>query len=452
MPKEPSVQGELEKGATVGVEVSRDLIHDALERIVSSPAFAQSQRLTRFLRFVVEQSLEHKADHLKEYLIGLSVFDRSEGYDPRTDPIVRVEAGRLRTKLREYYSTEGKDDPVLIELPKGSYMPAISMRDKGVKEAPPPVPVSKRGLIPTLLLVVAIASCALAVFLYLQNVQLRKTLHTRERPSVSPELLPLWQPFLSPGTDIHVVFGSPFFLTAPDYRAFLRAYDINEPTGLESNPAYQRLSSRLGPLTGPRYDYALVGETLALVRLTTFFASSGASVKAEEAQKTNWDSIQAGNIILLGAPRMNHLLRRFPQSIDFEWASDIEVRNRKPQPGEDKVYTAQFHEGFYDLDPASWQNAYTYVIVCSFPGFIPNREILVLSAHGGPGIWGAVEYLTRPETVGPLLARMKMTPADKRTYFQLLLRVYVDRGVPIRSEYVTHHTKTYPPSGNTVTR
>ncbi len=448
MSKEPSAQSEHDKGVTEGIAIRPDLIHETLDKIVNSPAFAQSARLTRFLRFVVEHSVENRPDQLKEYSIGLSVFDRNEGYDPRTDPIVRVEAGRLRTKLREYYSSEGKNDPVIIQLPKGSYVPAISLRETDLKETVRPGGVRKPSLILVLLLAVGIGACVLASFLYLQNRELRKTLQTTRRSSVSPELLPLWGPFLSPGTDLHVVFGSPFFLAAPEYRLFLRAYDINEPDALESNPAYQRLRGVLGPLTGPRYDYALVGETLAIVKLSTFFAASGVSLEAREAQKTNWDSIQTGNIILLGAPRMNHLLRRFPQGMDFEWASDVEVRNRKPEPGEQEVYKALFHEGFYaDLNPASWQNAYTYVIVGSFPGFLPRREILVLSAHGGPGIWGAVEYLTRPETVGPLLARMKLAAPEKRRYFQLLVRVYVDRGVPIRTEYVTHHIKDYSHSG-----
>ena len=446
MSKEPSAQGEHDKDATESIEIRPELIHEALDKIVKSPAFAQSTRLTRFLRFVVEHSVENKPDQLKEYSIGLSVFDRNEGYDPRTDPIVRVEAGRLRTKLREYYSAEGKDDPVVIQLPKGSYVPAISLRDLGLQETASPPRLRKPSPILMLLLVVAIGACTLASFLYLQNRELRRTVQATKRPAVSPELLPLWGPFLSPGTDLHVVFGVPFFLTAPEYRLFLRAYDINEPNALESNPGYQRLKGVLGPLSGPRYDYALVGESLAVVKLSAFFAASGVSLKAKEAQKTNWDSIQTGNIILLGAPRMNHLLRRFPQSIDFEWASDVEVRNRKPEPGEKEVYTALFHEGFYELNPANWQNAYTYVIVCSFPGFVPRREILVLSAHGGPGILGAVEHLTRPETVGPLLARMKVGPTDKNRYFQLLLRVYVDRGEPIRTEYVTHHIKSYPHS------
>ncbi|RPI20932.1 MAG: hypothetical protein EHM61_25955 [Acidobacteria bacterium] len=447
MSKESSVQGEPERPATVASDISPELINEELNRIVASPAFAQSQRLIRFLRFVVEQSLEDKADHLKEYLIGLSVFDRTDGYDPRTDPIVRVEAGRLRTKLREYYSAEGKDDPVMIDLPKGSYIPTAKRRADKLIETGSPVPVRRKyNLVPLLLLVTTLVSSALAAYLYLQNRQIRKTAQAEKTAHIAPQLAPLWGPFLAPGTETHAVFGSPFFLTAPDYRMFLRPYDINEPTGLESNTAFLRLREKLGRLTGPRYDYALVGELLALVKLTSFFGASGVPLKALESQKTNWDSIQSGNIILLGAPRMNHLIRRFPHSIDFEWASENEVRNRKPQAGESAVYSARFHEGFYDLDPASWQNAFTYVIVCSFPGFVPDREILVLSAHGGPGSWGVVDYLTRPETAGPLLARINNSRPGKKNHFQLLLRVYVDRGVPIRTEYVTHHLTSFPAS------
>ncbi len=79
--------------------------------------------MSRFLRFTVEQSLLGRADRLKEYLIGVEVYDKPESLDPRFDPIVRVEAGRLRAKLREYYETDGRNDQIVICFPKRSYAP-----------------------------------------------------------------------------------------------------------------------------------------------------------------------------------------------------------------------------------------------------------------------------------------------------------------------------------------
>ena len=92
-----------------------------LEKVLVSPPFVQSERLRRFLAFIVTETLAGHADRLKGYTIGVEVFDRDETFDPAIDAIVRVEATRLRAKLREYYDAEGCNDPVRFELPKGSY-------------------------------------------------------------------------------------------------------------------------------------------------------------------------------------------------------------------------------------------------------------------------------------------------------------------------------------------
>jgi TolB-like protein len=105
--------------------VPASAVRKQLEKIARSEPFARSRRLVRFLRLVVESKLARKSSILKEYVIGVNVFDRRESFDPRLDPIVRVEAGRLRAKLREYYDTEGLADPVRIALPKRTYVPEI---------------------------------------------------------------------------------------------------------------------------------------------------------------------------------------------------------------------------------------------------------------------------------------------------------------------------------------
>jgi serine/threonine-protein kinase len=93
--------------------------------------------MARFLRLAVDRSLAGKADELKEYLIGVEVFDRPNTYDPRVDPIVRVEARRLRSKLRTYYETDGRNDAVFIEFATGTYAPEIRFRDGPVAEPQP---------------------------------------------------------------------------------------------------------------------------------------------------------------------------------------------------------------------------------------------------------------------------------------------------------------------------
>ena len=114
-----------------------------MEAVIRSRAFVQSHRIRRFLQFIVEESLTGQQHRLKEYLIGLEVFDRREAFDPRVDSIVRVEARRLRHKLEEYYRTEGHGDSVHIVLRKGSYVPTFEYR---VPLAGPPSLLQRRAV------------------------------------------------------------------------------------------------------------------------------------------------------------------------------------------------------------------------------------------------------------------------------------------------------------------
>ncbi|MDR3698927.1 MAG: hypothetical protein P4L56_04780 [Candidatus Sulfopaludibacter sp.] len=106
-----------------------DPVRLQLERILASPQFVAAQRRSRLLRFLVEHSLAGEADDLKESVIACEVFDRSAGHDPKVDSLVRVEMGRLRSRLIEYYADAGKNDAVRIEIPVGSYAPVVTFSD-----------------------------------------------------------------------------------------------------------------------------------------------------------------------------------------------------------------------------------------------------------------------------------------------------------------------------------
>ena len=110
-------------------EISKSAILAHLERILESPEFAQSERMRRFLRLVVEYGMEGRSAELKEYLIATTVFDRKSSFDSRLDPIVRVEARRLRTKLAQYYERDACIDEIEIQLCKGTYAAQFSKRE-----------------------------------------------------------------------------------------------------------------------------------------------------------------------------------------------------------------------------------------------------------------------------------------------------------------------------------
>jgi len=123
-------------------ESDQKAIREQLVRILNSGPFHQSQRRQRFLEYLVNEALAGRGERLKAYNVALEVFERPETFDPITDPLVRIEAARLRDKLREYYGTDGQSDPIHIDLPKGTYTPQIEFRHEDApriarREAPP---------------------------------------------------------------------------------------------------------------------------------------------------------------------------------------------------------------------------------------------------------------------------------------------------------------------------
>lgn len=121
-------------GVTDAIDSSE--IWAAVERIHESRAMSDCPRLMQFFRFVVASTLKGEAMHLKETTIGVAVFGRSPDYDPKADTIVRSQAWRLRSKLRQYYASEGANEPVIIDLPIGHYVPTFSLRGSSSGDLP----------------------------------------------------------------------------------------------------------------------------------------------------------------------------------------------------------------------------------------------------------------------------------------------------------------------------
>ena len=109
-------------------QLNPEAVREHLERVLLSTSFARSERVSKLLRFLVERVLEDKQHDLKESIIGVEVFGRAPDYNPKVDSTVRTEASRLRTRLRRYYAADGSRDEIVIELPKGGYVPSFRQR------------------------------------------------------------------------------------------------------------------------------------------------------------------------------------------------------------------------------------------------------------------------------------------------------------------------------------
>jgi len=418
-----------------GSGIAVDSIQAQLGKVLAGEPFSHSERLCRFLRFTVEEAIQGRAARLKEYQIGVEVFDKKGEYDPRIDPIVRVEAGRLRSKLEEYYRGEGRNDPVLIKLKKGSYAPVFERAEAaGAGSARMGIagwlraPGDRKTLALLAASLVALLVLGGAIFLFVENLGLRKQVREQNLKSVAPEFSLIWGRFLAPGANNLVIFGSPAFFASDREGLFLRWQGLYESADYAADPHFQKMQQRFGPLSVPRHDYASMGDALALHRLTSFLARAGVSLAAVPANLANWEALQDSNVIFLGAPRMIPLLARLPAQQDFEWDANHNVVNRKPQAGEQATYATASH---YD--------EVSYAVVARFPGLEADRQIMLITAHSAPGIVAAVDHLTQPERARALAQKLGPGGAAGARDFQVLIRVLVDKGSRVKSEYVTHH-------------
>ena len=132
-----------------GRDIAPSEIRRELDKILSSRMFSTADRMARFLRFVVEETLEGRGDNLNELLLGMDVYDRDRKFDPRVDSIVRVDAGRLRAKLREFYASEGANSQIAIEIPKGSYKAVFTrLQDDSLRSHRLPVAIKALAVLP----------------------------------------------------------------------------------------------------------------------------------------------------------------------------------------------------------------------------------------------------------------------------------------------------------------
>lgn len=430
-----------------------------LERLLESKVLHDSEHLKAFLKFIVEKSLEGEADQIKEFVIATEVFGRGPDYDPRVDSVVRVQAVRLRAKLREYYEGEGRDDPVVIELPKGHYAPCFHYRssrelDKSWEQPPhrsrAGFPVALWG-VALCLLGVTLASSILAWNYRSESQSLKSQIAGHIcAPSVPAPLRSIWRDFLSTSEPVIVSYSNALFYGRPDqglrYAApFLDGKKVEETVprpyiGFKEVEQWQLLND----------SYTGVGEVVAVQLISDLFARANHPLTVKRSRLLSWDDVRNSNVVFLGSPGENYPLRQLPvpQDFIFKIAYDSEARtwrgrfvNLKPRPGEPAVSTDSY-------DPQTGRLVEDYALVSLLPGLSPNRRVMVLAGINTYGTQAAAEYVARPEYAERLIERLGGAASEKDPalpdYYQVLLRVAVNDGVPVKVEYITHHVLEPP--------
>lgn len=410
---------------THSIAAGREQCFQQIEKLTNSHSLRGSESLCKLLRYLAEHSLDHPALPLKEYQIATEVLGRSGGFDPQSDSAVRVQAGRLRMKLADYYAHEGSEDPVVVDLPKGSYaltfhvrtqpspLTAVPLRvDEGERKKP--AQPSNRGW--------AVAVVALSVLLAAVLVTSALLLAARNRaPAVARESVPavyrtFWGRFLTGSQAPWVIFSNGNFVGRPEtgMRYFI--------------PSQDSRSFILDHYTG-------VGEVLAVHQLDRVFVSLNQSLRVKRGSLFSLDDAKNNDLIFVGSPAENLTLLDVPGTQEFVFTrvasgprkGDLGVLNAHPQPGEPSMFLAS---------PSNQPTTEDYAVIGLVPGMDPSRSVLILAGTTTFGTQAAAEYVCREDSLAELLRRMGVSKAADLKPFEALLRVEVKHGVPVITDLV----------------
>jgi hypothetical protein len=410
-----------------------ELAHrELVSRIVTSPTFARSERLSTLLTYVCDMALKGRVTQLSEQKIGHAVFGRSPDYDSSIDGIVRTQASRLRQRLDLYFEQEGAEEPVRIVIPKGGYVPVFLLRQS---DDEPRNPVSQprvaaEGTIPLPSLAVAPATTSsrgsmlpwiLCVLLIgaIAALQVRNHRNTVPRGASMPSH-PLWsQIFLPQHPTLEVPGDSGLVLSHVfDGRKIpLSEYLMGDYRSASANfperPLSPEMRSLRAEVAGRRYTSIVDLEASAT--LMQIAGAAHSSLQVRYARDLRPNDLKNGNVILIGAFEANPWVELFERNMNFVLQNDYKTRvfsvvNRSPHPGE----------------PAHWDSIWddpqhrVYGVVAFTPNLSGNGNALLIEGTSMAGTEAAWDFISDDSELLPFLKKIQHSDG-KIPHFELLV-------------------------------
>jgi hypothetical protein len=402
-----------------------------VERILQSKVFRTSEVLRNLLAYLAEKSLAGTADSLKEYTIGLDALGKPSSFDPRQESVVRMHAARLRQKLGEYYRTEGIEDPIIIDLPKGGFKVSFEPRQafQTVTTATPAeveVPVRRwrrREMLLAVFLVLALAS---AVYFGLRLWKVE----TGTQDAWTPELRQLWDPLLAPNQPLLVCISTPLFVKIPGF-GFVRDSAVNDWGEVSESSHISAVEEAVhSGMAQPSYGYTGVGTASGAFMLGQFLSPRKQRVVLTRANLLSWPELTENNVVFLGPTTGIHQTEDIPMSLELVLESNG-IRNLKPRPGEPAYIPDQ-------PSPEGEESGVSHALVSRVPGMNGRGSILMLSGNQTAGVMGGVQAFTNPALARMLVSKIKTGSGDVPKYFQVVLNVKSMDNVPVDVSYMFH--------------
>ena len=402
-----------------------------VERAAAAAAFRRSARSRELLLFVCRRVLLEGAANLREQDIGCGVFGRNPDYSTGEDNIVRVEMRLLRKRLDEYFASEGKDEPLKIVVPKGSYAPVFEPRE----QAPPLQPTvvtaqSQHRLIVIWRRLVQPAVILLLLMLCLWLWQGRNRL---AQSAAAPDRGPLW-PFLFDGSrQTLVVCADSTLVIAEDVLGHSISLGEYLSRGYLKPPAGGASGSALLLGTLPFWNFTDIADVRLVQRISRVNGEYWSKVRVRSARAVQLDDFKSGNIVFLGSARSSPWIHLFDPMLDFQIEYDGHtrspmVRNRSPRPGERDVYR--------------WESGSAGDVYCAL-AFVPNlrgtANVLIIGGTVGDSTEATGEIITNISDASGFWANLKKRNQGRLPYFEVLLKLGTLQGIARTPEILAVH-------------
>lgn len=412
-----------------------EIIREELQRVMGSATFRSSEVLRKLLSYLAASALEDQPECIKAKDIAAAVFNRSEHFDSQSDSVVRVQMGRLRAKLAELYVDELPESEWVLTVPKGSYQLCCHPRRTAsapieLKEPPkpltPPLLASadpalspSPGLSPdqvhakhrtlTMPLLAAIFFC-IAAFWAGRNMPVRES-----SPAPAAALNKFWRPFAG-GPDAPLVIFS-------NQKLVGSVHGLHGYRGTEADRNLPLIQSwtTIGEVEGV-FD---VTKTLALFRKTPIL---------KPAHLLTWDDAKNGNLIVVGGPLAQTADITLFRDFQFESSSNDSaipaesgaIANLRPVKGEAPLY----------LGPAARPFDFDYALISLHPSLSDGHVMLAMAGITEFGTEAAADFLTEENSLKKLLEKLGVARGSRIPWFEALLRVKVQDGVPLQPAIV----------------
>jgi hypothetical protein len=415
---------------------------ELVDRVANSATFQRSPRLREFLLYVADCTINEKLEEVREQQIAANVFNRKPDYNPGQDNIVRVEARSLRKRLEAYFATEGKNEPIIISMPKGSYFISFGVRPP-VFEAPLPVEISYPTTVtyapPSAIPItsehspwlVRGLSAIIVALLCLVLVQWQSKRSEKAIPRPAPALILPFSALIEAAKDTYIVTSDSCLVLIEELRRkritlddYITGRYITDTHA--SDPVRQDLIRLL-----LQRRYTNVPETGIAVRIIQRNSWASQRMFLRSGHGVQLADFKNHNVILFGSVTSNPWTGVFSEKLNFQFDWDSVrrglFRNRSPRAGEQDVYSMTTFPG---------ESGRAYAQVAFVPNVNGDGHVLLINGTTAEGTEAAGEFITDEKRAAAALKAMGIDPAGPPRYFEILLEAKAVAGSASQSMFL----------------